>query len=103
MNIGAGNVYINGTGSLRILGGGGITSGNIFCGGTLSLTTALNTTGAVQVIDMINRHATFVNLTVSGLFKTAYTADTGVGWSPVGKIACYNTVGSFVGWIPIVG
>ena len=52
---------------------------------------------------MINRHATFVNLTVSGLFKTAYTADTGVGWSPVGKIACYNTVGSFVGWIPIVG
>ena len=50
-----------------------------------------------------NRHATFVNLTVSGLFKTAYTADTSVGWSPVGKIACYNTVGTFVGWIPIVG
>lgn len=100
MSIGSGNVVFNGTGSLQVTGGGGISSGNVL--GAIFSVSSIQTVGAVSIIDS-SRNTNFNNMKYTGQFWGPFVADTGLSFaSSAGKIACYDTSGVFKGWIPVL-
>lgn len=85
-----------------------VSGTEVVSSGRVGKLVSLDINGTSNVIDS-SRNASFANLTASGNLtwsgqtRGPYTADTGLSFaSSAGKIAYYDTVGNFKGWIPVL-